>query len=138
MIATITVPNTAAVANNREKNAFHYKLHKLNKKKQADNAKDIDIVVPIYNSIEYTDNYSKTLGRLWHYYRDKPFWNDDGAIADFPADNYNSVLFKFKIKLAGRTENDGTKNVTIRVAKLLEELNQVLTEQSTRIIRNQK
>ena len=69
MIATITVPNTAAVANNRKKNAFHYKLHKLNKKKQADNAKDIDIVVPIYNSIEYT----KTLGRLWHYYRDKPF-----------------------------------------------------------------
>ena len=74
MIATITVPNTGAVANNREKIAFHYKLHKLNKKKkQADNAKDIDIVVPIYNSIEYTDNYSKTLGSLWHYYRDKPF-----------------------------------------------------------------
>ena len=73
MIATITVPNTAAVANNRKKNAFHYKLHKLNKKKQADNAKDIDIVVPIHNSIECTDNYSKTLGRLRHYYRDKPF-----------------------------------------------------------------
>ena len=32
--------------------------------------KDIDIVVLMYNSIEYSDNYSKTSGSLWHYYRD--------------------------------------------------------------------
>ena len=31
--------------------------------------KDIDIVVLMYNSIEYSDNYSKTSGSLWHYYR---------------------------------------------------------------------
>ena len=32
---------------------------------QVDNAKDIDIVMPIYNLIEYTDNYLKTSGSLW-------------------------------------------------------------------------
>ena len=32
--------------------------------------KDIDIVVLMYNSIEYSDNYSKTSGSLWYYYRD--------------------------------------------------------------------
>ena len=40
---------------------------------QIGNAKDIDIVMPMYNLIEYSDNYAKTSGRLWQYYRDEPF-----------------------------------------------------------------
>ena len=32
------------------------------------NAKDIDIVMPMYNLNEYSDNYSKTTGSLWQYY----------------------------------------------------------------------
>ena len=39
---------------------------------QVDNAKDIDIVMPIYNLIEYSDNNAKTSGGLWQYYRDEP------------------------------------------------------------------
>ena len=35
-------------------------------------AKDIDIVMPMYNLIEYSDNYSKTSGSLWQYYKDEP------------------------------------------------------------------
>ena len=34
-----------------------------------DNAQDIDIVMLMYNLIEYTDNYSKTSGSLWQYYK---------------------------------------------------------------------
>ena len=78
---------------------------------QGDNAKDIDIVKPMYNLIEYSDNYSKTSGGLWNYYRDEPYLNADGAFAYFPANNNNSALFKFKTKLAGRIGNNGTKNV---------------------------
>ena len=37
-----------------------------------DNAQDIDIVMPMYNLIEYSDNYSKTSGSLWQYYKDDP------------------------------------------------------------------
>ena len=33
---------------------------------------DIDIVMPMYNLIEYSDNYSKTSVRLWQYYKDEP------------------------------------------------------------------
>ena len=44
---------------------------------QIDIAKDIDIVMPMYNLIEYSDNYSKTSGSLWEYYRDEP--NDNLA-----------------------------------------------------------
>ena len=69
----------------------------------------------MYNLIEYSDNYSNTSGRLWNYYRDEPFLNANVAIDDFPTDNNNSASFKFKTKIAGRTENDGTKNVKIRV-----------------------
>ena len=39
---------------------------------QADNAKDIDIVMTMYNLIEYSDNYAKTTGSLWQYLRDEP------------------------------------------------------------------
>ena len=43
---------------------------------QIYNAKDIEIVIPMYNLIEYSDNYSKTSGSLWQYYRDEPFLDD--------------------------------------------------------------
>ena len=37
-----------------------------------DNAQDVDIVMPMYNFIEYSDNYSKTSVSLWQYYKDDP------------------------------------------------------------------
>ena len=37
-----------------------------------DDAQDIDIVMPMYNLIEYGDNYSNTSGSLWQYYKDDP------------------------------------------------------------------
>ena len=40
-----------------------------------DIAKDIDIVMPMYNLTEYSNNYSKTSGSLWQYYRDESYDN---------------------------------------------------------------
>ena len=65
---------------------------------QIDNAKDIDIVMPVYNLIEYSDSYSKTFGSLWQYQRDEPFLDVNGAIADFPADDNNSARLNLKQK----------------------------------------
>ena len=107
---------TAATTNNRKniifKNCalFTDCLSEM-KNKQIDNVKDIEIVMLMYNLIKYNDNYSKTSGRLWQYYRDEPFLNDSGAIAGFPADNNNSAQFKFKRKIVGRIGNNGTKDV---------------------------
>ena len=39
---------------------------------EIDNDIDIDIVRSMYNLIEYSDNYSKTSGSLWQYYKDEP------------------------------------------------------------------
>ena len=72
---------------------------------QVDNTKDIDIVMRMYNLIEYSDNYSKTSGSLWQYYRDEP--NDNLA---------NSESFKFKVKITGKTPAaDCEKDVEIIV-----------------------
>ena len=83
---------------------------------QTGNGKDINIVIPIYDLREYSDNYSKTSKNLHHYYRDEPYINANDAIADFYAPNNNSALFKLQTKIAGRIENDDTKNVKIRVS----------------------
>ena len=36
-------------------------------KTKIDNAKDMDIAMPMYNLIEYSHNYSKTYRNLWQY-----------------------------------------------------------------------
>ena len=72
---------------------------------QVDNAKDLDIVMPMYNLIQYSDNYAKASESLWQYYRDEP--NDNLA---------NSESFKSKIKITGKTPAAGNeKDVEIMV-----------------------
>ena len=53
---------------------------------QIDNAKDIDIVMPIYDLMKYNDNYAKVSASLWQYYRDRP--NDN--IADSESYKYRN------------------------------------------------
>ena len=74
VIGTITVNNTAGAgvaANNTNKKVilkncvpFTNCISEINNTK-VDNAKDIDIVMPIYNLIEYSTKYAKTSGSLW-------------------------------------------------------------------------
>ena len=48
-------------------------MHKENKRYGIyQYSNDIDIVMPMYNLMEYSDNYSKTSGSLWQYYKDEP------------------------------------------------------------------
>ena len=76
---------------------------------QIDNAKDIDIVMPMYNLIEYSDNYAKTTGSLWQYFRDDDGDGDDVDIED-------SKSFKSKEKITGKTpNNDNEKDVEAMV-----------------------
>ena len=51
--------------------------------------------MPMYNLIEYSENYSKTLGSLWRHYRDELALTDADTIDNFTG---NSVSFKFKQK----------------------------------------
>ena len=82
---------------------------------QVDNAKDIDIVMPMYNLIEYSDNYSKTSGSLWQYCKEIPAVNNDGNIVDFNGANATDS-FNFKTKITGQTaDNNDNGNIAGRV-----------------------
>ena len=37
---------------------------------KIDNAEDLDVVMSMYNLLEYSKNYKKTTGSLWNYYRE--------------------------------------------------------------------
>ena len=76
---------------------------------QIDNTEDIDIIMPIYNLIEYSDNYSGTSGSLWQYCKDITAANNAFNIVDFTAAN-TTDSFKFKIKITGQTNNRGEIN----------------------------
>ena len=118
---TIDVNNTAAqgaAANNTNKKVifknsapFTNCISEINNT-QIDNAKDIDIVMPMYKLIEYSDNYAKTTGCLWQYCKDIPARNNDDEITEFTLVN-TTDSFKFKAKITGQTEDDGTKHVEI-------------------------
>ena len=81
---------------------------------QIDNAEYIDIVIPMYNLIEYSDNFSKTSGSLWQYCKDIPAVNNDGNIVNFNGANATDS-FNFKTKITGQTNDDGIINVEIMV-----------------------
>ena len=81
-------------------------------------AKDLDLVMPMYNLIEYSSYYSKTTGNLWFYPNDKATTFNNNT--ENP-DNFKS--FKYKAKLWGNTvvyhdpnqANGILKNLTIAV-----------------------
>ena len=104
--------NTAAIAadrNNKKvtfKNCapFTYCIIEINIS-QAHNTNVLDIVMPMYKEIEYSDNYAKTSGSLWQYLKDEA---DEGDITD-------SESFNFKPKIIKNTANASNVNVEIAV-----------------------
>ena len=94
----------------------------------------------MYNLIEYSDNYAKTSGSLWQYYKDEP--ND--VLAD-------SESFKSKIKITGKTRDDGNEKDaeimvplkylsnfwrTLEMPLIICEVSLILTWSSTCVITN--
>ena len=61
----------------------------------------INIIMPMYNLIEYSDNYSDTSGSLWQYKRDEIINNADVTNDD------NAPLFKYKANIISDTAADG-------------------------------
>ena len=59
---------------------------------EIDNAQDIDIVMPMYNLRQYSNNCSKTCRSLWQHYKDEPNYNIT-----------NSESFKSQVKITGST-----------------------------------
>ena len=70
--------------------------------------------MPMYNLIEYSDNYSKTSGSLWQYCKEIPAVNNHDNIVNFDGTNATDS-FNFKTKITGKTNDTGRINVEIMV-----------------------
>ena len=84
----------------------------------TEDADDLDIVMPMYNLLEYSKNYRKTIGSLYNYYRDELTNDNNNNFAN--RNVVNSNTFKYKNKIIGNKYNvdagaddyDANKNVT--------------------------
>ena len=79
---------------------------------KIDNAEDLDVVMPMYNLLEYSKNYKKTTGSLWNYYRDEP---------SNPLSS-NSESFKYKTNIVGKTPEDNDSLTNAKAAIPLKHL----------------
>ena len=80
---------------------------------QVETAKNLDITMPMYNLIEYSDNYQDSSATLYQYKRDEP--PEDNAINDLATDTSSS--FKYKVSLLGNPVLVG--NITKRSVKVV-------------------
>ena len=77
-----------------------------------ENAEDLDLLMPIYNLIEYRKYYSKTTRSLLNYYRDKP---NIGAVGNINYSIKDSKSFDYKTSITEKLENNDVENVEIAV-----------------------
>ena len=77
--------------------------------------------MPMYNLIEYSDNYSDTSGSLWQFNRDEISVNDINAVLT----NDNTPSFKYKASFIGNTVANGVKSKKegVKIAVPLKYLN---------------
>ena len=113
--AYILVNGTITVAGNRPRdrqnrpailknNAPFISLYNKINGELIEDAEDLDVVMPMYNLLEYSKNYRKTIGSLYNYYRDE--LNDDADNNNFANNNVvSSSAFKYKNVLIGNTYN---------------------------------
>ena len=75
---------------------------------QIEKAEDLDIVMPMYNLLEYSDNYQNSTGSLYQFKRDEP--PDDNA-----SFGNNRTSLVYKSKLIKGTDNNNVNNVKLVV-----------------------
>ena len=85
------------------------------------NTEDLDVVIPMYNLIEYSKNYQKTTGSLWDYYRDEPNIHLPNNSNANPLTNSASLKYKSSITgkiLNNKDDSEENNNDEKRILKL--------------------
>ena len=110
---TVTVTANAGTNNIRDKrnrklilknNApFVSCITRINGELIEDDLDDLDVVMPMYNLLEHSKNYRKTIGSLYNYYRDE--LTNDGDNNSANRNVVNSNAFKYKNKIIGNIYN---------------------------------
>ena len=104
---TVTDPNDAsydkklALKNNVPLTSCTSKINNT----LIDNAEDLDIVIPMYNLLQYSKNYRKTTRRLWNYYRDEPNSGISGENNNINYTIKDSNSFDYKTSITGKLKD---------------------------------
>ena len=96
----------------------------------VDTAENLDITMPMYNLIDYSDNYQDSSATLYQYKQDEPPEAD--AVADLTVNNSSS--FKYKVSLLGNPVLDGA--VAMKSVKIVLPLKYLSILLLFQIIRN--
>ena len=87
-------------------------ITKINGRK-IDNAEDLDVVMPMYDLLEYSKNYKKTTGSLWNYYRDEPNSSTDND--NITHSILNSKSFDYKANFIGSVTNNNLIKMMLKL-----------------------
>ena len=117
---TVTNPNNNANFDRRltlKNNApFISCISKINGE-LVENAEDLDIVMPMYNLLEYNKNYEKTSGSLFNYYRDEPSEITIGAGNNAISISIrNSKSFDYKTEVTGSLDAGEDEKEDVKIA----------------------
>ena len=84
------------------------------------NAEDLDVVMPMYNLLEYSKSYKKTTGSLWNYYRDEPNSSTDNN--NITHSILNSKSFDYKANFIGSMTNNNLIKNNVKIVIPLKHL----------------
>ena len=79
-------------------------------------AEFLDIIMTMYNLIEYSDNYADSSGSFYQFKRDESPTNDDGNLLNLALDN--STSFKYKSSLLAKATNADGNNRSLKNTKI--------------------
>ena len=83
------------------------------------NAEDFDVVMPLYNLVQYSKNYRKTTESLWNYYRDEP---KSGAEENVNYSIKDSKSFDYKTSITGKLEGNNVEKGDVKIVVPLKHL----------------
>ena len=83
----------------------------------VETAENLDIIMPMYNLIEYSDNYADSSGCLYQLERDKSPTNDGGNPLNVAVDN--SASFKYKASLLGKADYADGNDKSLKYTKIV-------------------
>ena len=81
----------------------------------TETAENLDIIMPMYNLIEYSDNYSDSSGSLYQFKRDESPMNDNNNPSNITLNNSSS--FKYKASLLGKADDDDDNDRSLKKCK---------------------
>ena len=83
----------------------------------VETAKNLDIIMPIYNLIEYSDNYADPTGSLYSFKRDESPMNDSENPLNVALDN--STSFNYRANLLGKASDADGNDRSLKNTKIV-------------------